>query len=47
VINSDANIQVFESIWMLKLPSNNKREERDEAIVRTSEKKDELGLGGW
>lgn len=36
--NSDDSLQVGESIWMFKSPSRSRREERDEASVRSSVK---------
>ena len=47
--NSEASLQVGESMWMLRSPRSNIRGERDEAMVRSSvrsERKEGCGLGG-
>lgn len=49
VVNSNESLQVGESMWILKSPSNSRRGERVDANVRSSvksERNEGLGLGG-
>ena len=49
VVNSNESLQVGESMWILKSPSNSRRGERVDASVRSSvrsERNEGLGLGG-